>query len=115
METIEGIGKAVANSAQKGASDIGSDVVEAITGNAKPLPQQQKQQINKQQAQNLARINQQIADIRKKKEETYKKVEEKKDEKQEEKKFEKKKKENFLMKMIKSRKGTKEGMQRASG
>jgi uncharacterized protein involved in exopolysaccharide biosynthesis len=122
LETIEGVAKTVGGAAQKGMTDVGSDVVESITGNTKPLPNQQKQQIKqddtqKQQVirQNLVKLNEQIIQARKKREESYKQATQAKEEKKEEKKFEEKKKENFLMKLIKSRKGTKEGMQRASG
>jgi septal ring factor EnvC (AmiA/AmiB activator) len=133
FEGIEQVTKSAAQQVKKAVSDVGQDVTESLglalaqandPDAPKELPKSQKQQIKaSDQASattirnNIAKLNQQIAEARKKKEEKQKEIvqtQTKPSEKQKE-KFEKSQKESALLKIIKSRKGTKEGMQRASG
>jgi len=117
FETIEGIAKG-----------MGQDATQSLTGqypSPKPqatLPTEQKtdiktdEQKNLQIArQNIAKINQQIVEARKKRENRVVTEEKKQVQEKQEQKFEAKKKESVLMKLIKSQKGTKEGLPKASG
>lgn len=124
FETIEGIAKA----ANRGMADVAGDVAQAVSGGVdeslqgQVLPSSQKSQIKDQDAQhaaqvrqNIAQINQQIVEARRKRENKVIQTERKTIQENQVKKFEAKKKESVLMKLIKSYKGTKEGLPKASG
>ena len=65
--------------------------------------------------QNLVKINQEIVQARRSREQQYQQKDRVKQQVEERQVFEKKKKESVLQKLIKSRQGSKEAMQRASG
>lgn len=117
FETIEGIAKAVGNDAKQSITgQYPSDTPPQV------LPDQQKKVIKTDDSQkmqtirqNLAKINQQIVEARKKREQKVVQEEHKQVQEKQEKQFETKKKESVLMKLIKSNKGTKEGLPKASG
>ncbi len=118
FETIEGITKGVVNDAKQSITgQYPSD-----TPKPQPLPDQQKKAIKSDDSQqiqavrqNLAKINQQIVEIRKKRENKVVQEERKEDQKKQEKQYQEKKKESLLSKIIKSQKGTKEGVNRVGG
>ena len=117
FESIERLGK-------KAAQTVSQDIKESLLGDIKTLTPEQKQKVfadeQKQQRrlqtmrQNIQVISQQMAEIRKKRRqqgEQKAQVEQKTMPISQE----KQKKESVLAKLLKSREGTKEGMQRASG
>lgn len=119
-ERLESLGSQVAKPVKKAAEIIAKDVVEQFV--PLPLPSEQKEEIkneDKQKAmqirQNINKINQEILEIRKKKEQEMGKAKQQDQNKKQDKKVEEKKKESVLAKLLKSRRGTKESMQRASG
>lgn len=138
-ESFERLGKKAAQPVKQMATDVARDVSESLgfspsnsdsatlehavptkTISSKALGQiktgdaARLQQIR----QNLARINQDIVEARKKREQKYQERTQQAEQKQQQqqvKKVEEVKKESVLQKLIKSRKGTKESMARASG
>lgn len=130
METIEGIAKAAGHAAKQGAADVARDVGQSLGGGtnedltqgAKTLPAQQKSQIKaddtqKAQAirQNIARMNQEILELKKQKDNKADRDQQKQVQEKQVKRMDEQKKESMLAKLIKSRKGTKEGVNRMSG
>jgi len=127
-EYAEKLEKGVAAAAKPGvktAEEMFKDAVQSLTGNyGKPIEQSgQPEQIKQDEAKRLqvararlAQINKEIVEARKKREERESRRVEEPEKKQEQKKVvEKKEKESVLQRMIKSRQGSKEAMQRASG
>ncbi|KKU28497.1 MAG: hypothetical protein UX80_C0003G0044 [Candidatus Amesbacteria bacterium GW2011_GWA2_47_11b] len=125
MEKMEKGVAAAAKPVVKTAEEMFKDAVQSLTGNyGKPIEQSgQPEQIKQDEAKRLqvararlAQINKEIVEARKKREERESRRVEEPEKKQEQKKVvEKKEKESVLAKMIKSRQGSKEAMQRASG
>lgn len=121
---MERMATAAAKPVKKAVSDVVQDVADSfgLADKPKQVPNDQKQQIKQddqakaaQIRRNIANINAQIAEIRKKKEHESRRVEEHEKQAKKQEKVEKKKEESVLAKIIKSQKGTKEGMQRVSG
>ena len=126
LEKLEKGVAAVVKPVAKTAQEMFTDAVQSLTGShEKPIEQnEQTKQIEQNEAKRLqeararlTQINKEIVEARKKREEREsKRVEEPEKKKQEQKKVvEQKKKESVLAKMIRSRQGSKEAMQRASG
>ena len=129
FEKLETLGKMAAKPVKRAVGDAFTDALASLTGNYpqdveknKPMPQglqknmaQDDAQKIQQVRQNLAKINQDIIMARKKGEQQYQQKNQVKQQVEEKKGFEKKKKESVLQKLIKSRQGSKEAMQRASG
>lgn len=129
MEKVEKGIKAVIKPVKKGAADMFKDALQSLTGNYSQQVEQgqspvQTQQVKQDEAKKLqetrsrlAQINREIEEIRKKRDGQNKPSEQIKQIKQTEQKkvVEKQKKESVLAKLIKSRQGSKESMQRASG
>ena len=118
VETIKkgvagGIKKAVEVTADEVAESLGLKEVKVMTGEEKAEIEKKDREKAVLTRQNLARINQEIVEIRKKKE---RKQEQKvQTQRREEAVKQEKKKESPLMKIIKSQQGSKEAMQRAGG
>lgn len=129
MEKVEKGVKAVVKPVKKTATDMLKDALQSLTGNygqqvEQGQPPVQTQQVKQDEAKKLqeirsrlAQINREIEEIRKKREQAYraKQAPQANQAKQEKKMTEQKKKESVLAKLIKSRQGSKESMQRASG
>lgn len=122
-EKMERMATVVAKPIKKAVSDVTRDVTDSfgLTDLPKQVPNDQKQQIKQNDAakmaqirQNVANMNAQMAEIRKKREQQPVSEKEKNPPSLKLRK-DKEKKESVLMKVIKSQKGTKEGMQRVSG
>lgn len=129
FEKLETLGKMAAKPVKRAVGDAFTDALQSLTGNYlqdveknQPMPQGQQKNMARDDAQkmqqvrqNLARINQEIVQARKKREQQGQEKDKVKQQVEEKKVFEKKKKESVLQKLIKSRQGSKEAMQRASG
>lgn len=119
FETIEKLTKKATQPVSRAAADVAGDVAESL-GFGRTV--EEKSQIKTGEAaklnqirQNLARINQEIDEARKKREHPSK-PDQALPAKEQMKKFEEKQqKESVLQKLLKSRSGTKEAMPRASG
>jgi hypothetical protein len=125
FETIEGIARAAGSAAKQGIADVAKDASESITGNypsassGQVLPEQQKIQIKSTDdkkavavRQNIAQMNQKQQQFRQQKQQQQNQQVQKQAQVKQEKKFEVQKKESILSKILKSRKGTKEGVNR---
>lgn len=119
FESIENLSKKAAQPVRQAAADVARDVAESF---GQPIPESQKQQIKQDDKtrisriqQNIALINQQMTEARKKREQKWAEQNKQKEQNKQIKQIEKKKEDSVLQKMIKSRTGTKEAMQRASG
>lgn len=129
LEKLERGVKSVVNPVKQVASDMFTDALKSLTGNygqqvEQNQPPVQTQQVAQDEAKklqetraNLAQINREVAQARQKREQKQQQVVQVQQEKTEEKKkvVEQQKKESVLSKIIKSRQGSKESMQRASG
>ena len=129
FEKLETLGKMAAKPVKRAVGDAFTDALQSLTGNYlqdveknQPMPQGQQKNMARDDAQkmqqvrqNLAKINQEIVQARKSREQQYQQKDQVKQQVEEKKVFEKKKKESVLQKLIKSRQGSKEAMQRASG
>ncbi len=126
MEKLEKGAAAAVKPVAKTAQEMFTDALQSLTGNYdKQAPQadQATQALQAEEAKKiqeararLAQINKEIIEARKKREERESRRVEEPEKKQEQRKVvEKQKKESVLAKMIKSRQGSKEAMQRASG
>lgn len=129
FEKLETLGKMAAKPVKRAVGDAFTDALASLTGNYpqdveknQPMPQGQQKNMARDDAQkmqqvrqNLAKINQEIVQARKSREQQYQQKDQVKQQVEEKKVFEKKKKESVLQKLIKSRQGSKEAMQRASG
>lgn len=128
MEKLEKGAQAVTKPVVKTGQEAFKDALQSLTGNyGKPI--EEKKQVEQiEQSKNkklqeirarLAQINKEIMEARKKREKRQEHQEnqenQEKQEKQEKRSVDKRKKESVLQKMIKSRQGSKEAMQRASG
>lgn len=113
FESIENLGKKAGQVVKQTTAVVGQDIAEQF--GLREIPKEEKQEIKKQDKSNLAVINQQIAEIRKKREQKQVEVKQEKKLEAQKKFFEQKKKESLLFKIIKSQKGTKEGVQRVGG
>ncbi len=123
-EKMERMATVAAKPIKKVVSDVAQDVTDSfgLTDMPKQVPNDQKQQIKQddrakaaQIRQNIAKIDAQMAEIRKKRELESRRVEEHEKHTKKHEVVEKKKEDSALTKIIKSQKGTKEGMQRVSG
>ncbi len=124
FESLENLTKKAAQPVKQAATDVARDISESF-GFGKVVEQvtpQKKSQIKtgdaahlQQVRQNLARINQEIAEVRKKREQKWAEQNKQGEQTKQIKQVEQQKKESVLQKMIKSRTGTKEAMQRVSG
>ena len=130
FESLENLTKKAAQPVKQAAADVAGDVAESLgfgrgLEQGQPAPQvtpQKKTQINtgdaarlQQTRQDLARINQEMAEARKKREQKWVGQIKQSEQIKQFKQIEKKREDSVLQKMIKSRTGTKEAMQRASG
>ncbi len=129
MERLEKGVQAAATPVVKTAQEMFKDAVQSLTGSSKQAPQaeqapQARQALQAEEAKKiqtararLAQINKEIVEARKKREQAQQAPQAPQAEqaKQEKKVVEKKKKGSVLAKMIQSRQGSKEAMQRASG
>lgn len=127
MERLEKGVAAAAKPVVKTADEMFKDAVQSLTGNyGKPLEQgeQQGDHIKQEETKRLqearirlVQINKEIVEARKKRERSQQASQAPQAEqaKQEKKVEEKRKKESAIAKMIQSRQGSKEAMQRASG
>ena len=129
MEKVEKGVQAVAKPVKQGAADLFKDALQSLTGNYGQQVEQgqapvQTQQVKQDEAKKLqetrarlVQINREIEEIRKKREQSQqaKQAPQAEQAKLEKKVVEKKKKESVLAKIVKSRQGSKESMQRASG
>jgi|SRR3989339_1969100 len=118
MERLEKGVAAAAKPVVKTAEDMFKDALQSLTGNYKDKQALQAEEAKKiQEARvRLAQINKEIVEARKKREHLPAAPEAQLLRAGQEKKVvEKQKKESVLAKMIKSRQGSKEAMQRASG
>ena len=118
MERLEKGVAAAAKPVGKTAEDMFKDALQSLTGNYKDKQALQAEEAKKiQEARvRLAQINKEIVEARKKREHLPAAPEAQLLRAGQEKKVvEKQKKESVLAKMIKSRQGSKEAMQRASG
>lgn len=122
--TVKPIKKAVSDVVRDVTDSMGLTQVQSTDGTETPktVPAGQKQQIKQNDAakmaqirQNVANMNAQMAEIRKKRENESGRVEEHEKQTKKHEVVEKKKEDSALAKIIKSQKGTKEGMQRVSG
>ena len=129
-ESLEKLSKKAAQPVKQAAADVAGDVAENLgfgrdLEQGQPTPQvtpQKKSRIQTGDAaglqrirQNLARINQEIAEVRKRREQKVDQKQQEQQQKQVKKFEEKQQKETVLQKLLKSRSGTKEAMPRASG
>lgn len=121
FESIENLSKKAAQPVMQAAADVGRDVAESF-GFGQTLDENSQTQIKAKDStnlqrtrQNLVRINQEMAESRKKREQKWAEQIKKNEQTKQIKQVEQQKKESVLQKMIKSRTGTKEAMQRASG
>lgn len=121
-EKMERMATVVAKPIKKAVSDVTRDVTDSfgLTDLPKQVPNDQKQQIKQddqakaaQIRQNIVKIDAQMTEIRKKREQQP--VSEKEKNPPSLKLRKDKEKDSALNKIIKSQKGTKEGMQRVSG
>jgi len=129
FEKLETLGKTAAKPVKRAVGDAFTDALQSLTGNYpqdveknQPMPQGQQKNMARDDAQkmqqvrqNLAKINQEIVQARRSREQQYQQKDRVKQQVEERQVFEKKKKESVLQKLIKSRQGSKEAMQRASG
>jgi hypothetical protein len=126
FEGIEQVTKGAANQAKKVVEDVARDVQESIVGDIKPISDQERQQLEQrdqkekdkniaQVRQNLKSINEEMLRIKKERQQNQSRQTQVDNQQKVQKKMEKKKEDSALMQMIKSRKGTKEGMKGASG
>lgn len=122
--TVKPIKKAVSDVARDVTDSLGLTQDQSTDGieTPKTVPAGQKQQIKQNDAakmaqirQNVANMNAQMAEIRKKREHPPAAPEAQPERAREKKIVEQKEKESALMKIIKSQKGSKEAAQRASG
>ena len=131
-ETIEGIAKSAAKPVKKAVADVGSDVKESLSsslssgdegkkqisavGQEKAAEEQQR--ILVQTRQNLQEMNAQVKKAREERRHRQEQAGQAAQAKKAEKKkqaIEEKKKETVLQKLLRSRGGTREGIQRAGG
>lgn len=120
FESLEKLTKKAAQPVGQLARDLAGDVAESF---GQQIPDSQKQQISQvgkakvaQIRQNIALINQQMAEARKKREQKWQEQNKQKPPfVPQQRDFGGARKESVLARLIKSRQGTKEGMQRASG
>ena len=129
FEKLETLGKTALKSVKRAVDDAFTDALQSLTGNYpqdveknQPMPQGQQKNMARddvrkmqQVRQNLVKINQEIVQARRSREQQYQQKDRVKQQVEERQVFEKKKKESVLQKLIKSRQGSKEAMQRASG
>ena len=130
FEKLETLGKTAAKPVKRAVGDAFTDALQSLTGNYpqdveknQPMPQGQQKNMARDDAQkmqqvrqNLAKINQEIVQARKSREHPPVAPEAQLERaRRNEKVVEQKKKESVLQKLIKSRQGSKEAMQRASG
>ena len=129
FEKLETLGKTAAKPVKRAVGDAFTDALQSLTGNYpqdveknQPMPQGQQKNMARDDAQkmqqvrqNLVKINQEIVQARRSREQQYQQKDRVKQQVEERQVFEKKKKESVLQKLIKSRQGSKEAMQRASG
>lgn len=130
FESLEKLSKKAAQPVKQAAADVAGDVAESLgfgpaVEQGQPTVQvssQKKTQIKTGDAaglqrirQNLARINQEMAEARKKREQKNLPVQPEEQQKKVKKFVEKQQKETVLQKLLKSRSGTKEAMPRAGG
>ena len=129
FEKLETLGKTAAKPVKRAVGDAFTDALQSLTGNYpqdveknQPMPQGQQKNMARddvrkmqQVRQNLVKINQEIVQARRSREQQYQQKDRVKQQVEERQVFEKKKKESVLQKLIKSRQGSKEAMQRASG
>lgn len=124
MEKVERMVGGVAKSVGKAASDVAGDVKGSLgLEKLQSLPTEQQAVIKREDEtrsrvirQNIRLMDQEIEEIRRKrKQQEQQQVQVQARKKEEKKIVEKKKSDSVLARLIKSREGTKEGMQRASG
>ncbi|MEK7154933.1 MAG: hypothetical protein AAB697_02300 [Patescibacteria group bacterium] len=127
IEKIEKGVKAVVKPVKKGAVDMFKDALQSLTGNygqqvEQGQPPVQVQQVKQDEAKKLqetrarlVQINREIMEVRKKRENPPAAPEAQPGRARQKKMVEKQKKESVLAKLVKSRQGSKESMQRASG
>ena len=129
FEKLETLGKKALKPVKRAVDDAFTDALQSLTGNYpqdveknQPMPQGQQKNMARddvrkmqQVRQNLVKINQEIVQARRSREQQYQQKDRVKQQVEERQVFEKKKKESVLQKLIKSRQGSKEAMQRASG
>ncbi len=117
MERLEKGMAAVAKPVVKTAEDMFKDALQSLTGDyGKPIEQIEQSETKKLQEARarLAQINKEIVEARKKREQAPQ-AEQKPSFVPQQRDFGRARKESVLAKMIKSRQGSKEAMQRASG
>lgn len=119
FENLENLTKKAAQPVRQAVTDVAVDVGESF-GFGRTV--EEKSQIKTGDAahlnqirQNLARINQEIVEARQKREQKQAQQIKQSERTKQIKQIEKKREDSVLQKMIKSRMGTKEAMQRASG
>jgi len=127
MEKLEQGVKAVAKPIKQGAVDMFKDALQSLSGNYGQQVEQgqapiQTQQVKQDEAKKLqetrarlVQINREIEEARRKREHPPAALEAQPGRARQKKMVEKKKKESVLAKIVKSRQGSKESMQRASG
>ena len=133
FESLENLTKKAAQPVKQVVSDVISDVVESLGGSpvsasgSVPVQKSNVTEIDTgkisanerkklgQIRQNLVRINLEMAEARKKREQKWVEQNKQQEQVKQVKKVEEKKKESVLAKMLKSREGTKESMARAPG
>jgi len=127
MEKVEKGVQAVAKPVKQGVVDMFKDALQSLTGNYGEQVEQgqapvQTQQVKQDEAKKLqetratlVQINREIREIGKKRESPPAAPAAQVERAKEKKMVEKQKKESVLAKLIKSRQGSKEAMQRASG
>ncbi len=117
FESIEKLTHQVAQPAGELVKEVAGDVKESMglgVEKSQQIKQSDKAKIS-QIKQNIAVINQQMAQERKKREQKWQEQTKQQEQVKQVKKVAEKKKESVLQRLIKSREGTKEGMPRASG
>lgn len=126
MEKIEKGVKAVAKPVKKGAADMFKDALQSLTGSyddkQAPQAEQATQALKAEETKKiqetrarLAQINREIEEIRKKRDQIQQQEKQKEQKPPSLKLRRAREKESVLAKLIKSRQGSKEAMQRASG
>jgi len=126
FEGIEQITKGGVKQVKKVVETMTTDVKDSFLGEAKPLSPEEKQQLVAQDEQerqkylstvrqNIQKIDEEILRIKKQREQKLSEQNRQQAQIKQRQQVEKKQEESVLAKLIRSKKGTREGIQRASG